>query len=264
MTPEAIALYGVSQGLITVRPQPAKSLASRVASPASTTQRRRGNLGVEGLDRAAFAAAGGDNLRVMDGGSLLEGQHAAREIVGEHRRGRGREREAAPPFGKHGDAVEDFGLADTGGVERGARLGGNPREHRRGGFRAHQFGEDVGVEDDHRSNRGGSRTGTGRCGSSSSAPPSGRKRRRMASARFGSARFSPPSASFKDVAKLGFHRPAVAGGAHTQLFLQRGVNVADGKGRHPGFRSVPHHMPTSYAMHALNSSGDGHRLRVIG
>ena len=42
-------------------------------------QGRRGDLGVEGLDRAAFAAAGRDNLRVMDGSSLLEGQHAAQK-----------------------------------------------------------------------------------------------------------------------------------------------------------------------------------------
>ena len=34
----SLALYGVSQGLITVRPQPAKSPVSRVASPASTTR----------------------------------------------------------------------------------------------------------------------------------------------------------------------------------------------------------------------------------
>ncbi len=56
--------------------------------PGAGDQGRCGDLGVEGLDRAAFAAAGGDNLGVMDGGSLIEGQHAAREIVGDHRLGR--------------------------------------------------------------------------------------------------------------------------------------------------------------------------------
>lgn len=106
--------YGTSQGLITARPQPAKSAVSRVASPAPAT-RAVAAIWASKAYRAAFAAAGGDNLRVMDGGSLVEAQHAALEIVGEHRLGRRRKRQTAPTLGKHGNAVEDFGLADAGG-----------------------------------------------------------------------------------------------------------------------------------------------------
>ena len=53
---------------------------------------RGGNLGVKSLDGTTFAAAERDNVGVTDSGSLVERQHAALEIIGEHRFGGGRER----------------------------------------------------------------------------------------------------------------------------------------------------------------------------
>jgi hypothetical protein len=61
-----------------------------------------------------------------------------------------------------------------------------PSEDGRGRLRAHQFRKKICVEYDYLSNRGGSRTGTAGCGSRSSTPPSGAKRRRIAFVRFGS------------------------------------------------------------------------------
>jgi transposase InsO family protein len=69
-----------------------------------------------------------------------------------------------------GDAIQDLGAVDSGRVERSPRLGGNPGEHCRMRLGPHQLGQDVGVEDDHGSNDGGSRTSTGGCGSSSTPP----------------------------------------------------------------------------------------------
>lgn len=96
--------------------------------------RGRGDLRVEGFDRPALAAAGRDDLGIMDGSGFVEGQHAAGEIVGEHRLGRRRERRAPAPFGQRGDAVEDLGLVDARRIERGPRLSRDPGKHRRGGL----------------------------------------------------------------------------------------------------------------------------------
>jgi hypothetical protein len=55
----------------------------------------------------------------------------------------------------------------------------------------------------------------------------------------------------QDVAQLGFHRPAVPGGAHTQFFPQFGIDIADGQRRHSGSRI---NTPSLYAMHGVGDN----------
>jgi hypothetical protein len=82
----------------------------------------------------------------------------------------------------HLQAIEDFSLSDGSGENPGSRLDREPSKDfwRRGG--SHYFGNDICIQDDHRSKRGGSRTGSrGRRGSST--PPTAARRRRIDSAK---------------------------------------------------------------------------------
>ena len=62
--------------------------------------------------------------------------------------------------GQHGDPVKDLGLIDARRVERRTRLRRHPGQHCRMRLRPHQFGNDIGIENDHSFNFGGSPTGT--------------------------------------------------------------------------------------------------------
>ena len=76
------------------------------------------------------------------------------------------------------------GLRDARREHPGRRLLAEPVEDARVRLGAHQLGEHVGVEDDHRRGSGGSRIGC-RGGSRNSTPPSGSNLRRIAWARLG-------------------------------------------------------------------------------
>src|SRR5882672_504574 len=159
----------------------------------------RGDLGIELRDREAGAAAVGRDARVCLGRVAAEGQDAACEILPKHRLGGAFEGVASLAFGQQCEAVQDFRLRDAGGVKRRSGLRRNPAENTPGRRRLHQFGNDVGVEDDHRTgyflcSLGGSRIGS-RPGTESSTPPSGSKRRRIACARSFDAAASSASAA---------------------------------------------------------------------
>jgi hypothetical protein len=65
------------------------------------------------------------------------------------------------------------------------------------------------------------------------------------------ARLLGAERDLQDLAQLGFHRPAVPGGAHAQRLSQFGINIADGQRCHFSF-----YFRTSslYAMQASTAS----------
>ena len=117
---------------------------------------------------------------------------------GSHRFLRYRDDPSRPlAFGHGTNAVEDFGLIDVRRVEQRTGLRRDPSQHRWMRFPAHQLRDDIGVDDDHGSNEGGASTNSAG-GRSRSTLPSGAKRRRIASARFGSGwSRSPVTASLR-------------------------------------------------------------------
>jgi len=96
----------------------------------------------------------------------------------------------------HLEAIEDFSLSDRSDEHPGSRLGREPPKNfwRRGG--SHYFGNDICIQDDHRSSLGGSRTGSrGRRGSST--PSTAARRRRIDSAKLRAGARRPLRAALK-------------------------------------------------------------------
>jgi hypothetical protein len=105
----------------------------------------------------------------------------------------------------------------------------HPCQHRRMRYPAHQFRDDIGVDDDHGSKGGVSINAPG----GARGPPrrAGAKRRRIASARFGSGwSQSPATASLRiDCTSVSIDRPRRA---HAQPPFNPGIGIADRQRRH--------------------------------
>ena len=175
--------HRVAHGSITIRPQPANPPVSRVAMLAPTAS------AVAAISASNFSIG----LPAWRRTSTMSGYRAAAraskdppgEILREHCLGRGNQCHAPSALGQGANTIEDFCLIDIRGVKLSAGLRSHPRQNRRMRFATHQLRDDIGVDDDHGSNEGGASTNS-EGGNSRSTPPSGAKRRRIASAKLGS------------------------------------------------------------------------------
>src|SRR5215472_12880876 len=145
----------------------------------------RGDQSVERFDGIARLPPCSDDRCIMCHCDRPERQDAACKIIIEHGRGRFCEQLSAPAIGQDFNPMEDLSLIDARGEQCCPWLLANPCEYPRMRHRTHKFRDDVGVQDDHSSKRGGCPIATGGW-RSSSTPPNGAKRRRMASPRLGS------------------------------------------------------------------------------
>lgn len=152
---------------------------------------------VEPFDGLSRPTAEQNNFDVAPGCGPADCEHPAGKFFREQRLGSRGRIALSTPFRQGIDAVEQFSFIDASGVQGIAWLCSDPGHDRGMWLRPHQFGNDIGVEDDHRPNSGGSPTVTGGWGSRSSTPPKGAKRRRMASARLQSRVWSLPTASLR-------------------------------------------------------------------
>jgi len=144
--------------------------------------RNGSDLGIEVGNWPAGAASIGSDLRVRQRIVRRESEHVTRKVLLEETKCRRLQRSPSLPFGKQENAMQNLGLRDGRGVKVRARARFEPSHHRWLRRRPHQFGQHVGVQNDHGSGSGGSRIGC-RSGSSSTRPPSGAKRSRAKSAR---------------------------------------------------------------------------------
>jgi hypothetical protein len=112
--------------------------------------------------------AAGDDFRVPGGGAFIEGKNPAAEVFGQdavHHRG---QLSLALTVGKPRDTVMQLGGSDRGRGHLGDFKGVKPGEHSGIWRLAGQFGDDVGVEDDQRSNSAAGCGSPPRAGSSRS------------------------------------------------------------------------------------------------
>lgn len=119
---------------------------------------------------------------IVSGGFLIERQDASLKVFLENRPCCCVEKLALPPVRQHGDAGRDLSLANGCGAELVLRLAREPGRYRGNRLAAHEGGQDIGIEDEHQSKRGGSRAGS-RGGKSRSMPPIGSTRARIRSYR---------------------------------------------------------------------------------
>lgn len=141
------------------------------------------NLSIECRDRASHLAPYRAYHCIGASGGTVEGQYAVCQDFLEYGHDGFLECPPSATQGQQGEAELDFCFADDSSEYGLRRLSFHPALDRQSRIRSQDFRDDVRIEQDHQSKRGGSRDFS-RGGMSSSTPPRGSIRRRMAAYRF--------------------------------------------------------------------------------
>src|SRR5215471_8852113 len=136
------------------------------------------DLSVGDADWPADSLAAGDNVRIRLGGALIKGKDPAVEVFGQDAADHYCQPPLAVTVWEPRNAVPQLGGSHRGRGHVGGFERVKPGEHSGVRHLAGQFGDDVGIEDDHRSNSAGRGRSPLRSGSSRS-PSSPWKRARM-------------------------------------------------------------------------------------
>ena len=107
-----------------------------------------GNLAVCVTDWAPGGTPLNADSRVGPSGIAVEGEDAAREVLPKHALDRSEQLFTAAPRRQECDTVAEFGFANAGEMQLRERLPGNPVDDINSRRRAHQLGDDVGIEED--------------------------------------------------------------------------------------------------------------------
>ena len=119
------------------RPHPLKPTDIAGGNARASGQGGGGDQGIKARNRTTGPATGHDEFSIMPGGGFVEPQDPPRQVLGENRASGRRQRRSATSFRQSGDAAQNFGLADTRGIQAGTGLGANPGQHQLDRFRAH-------------------------------------------------------------------------------------------------------------------------------
>lgn len=96
-----------------------------------------------------IARRDGGTLGAGGGGIAVKRQDAAREILDDHGIYRGHQLVAARAFRQHGSTAVQFSLSNRAQVQIMRFLRGEPGQHGFGWCGAHEFGNHIGIQQDH-------------------------------------------------------------------------------------------------------------------
>lgn len=213
----------------------------------------RSNLAIELADRPPSDVSIGNDVCVGARSGAVERQDPVPKVLPKQAFNQLGKRGTSPGIRQHRHPMAQFRFAHGGEVDRRTVLHCKPVLDPSGGYRSHQFRDDVGVEDDHSSSDPdgeGSRTAS-RTGSSKSIRWDAATRARSNTGTYRGSeiawRVSLTHRVAQDCARLLFHGVAVHGDAHSQAITDVVFKAADRDGRH----GVTPRVQIMIALHAM-------------